>query len=135
VEPRLGVFENRVLRSVFRPKRDEVTGKGENYIMSSLMISTTYLILSGGKIEKNEMGRACGTNGREELCTGFWWGSLREKDHLGEPSSDGRIILRWIFTKWEGLCGWMELAQDRDRWRALVTKVMNFRVQQMRGIS
>ena len=35
-----------------------------------------------------------------------------------------------------GSCGdWMELAQDKDRWRALVSTVMNLRVQKMRGIS
>jgi hypothetical protein len=34
-ERRLRVFENRVLRRIFGPKRDEVTGKGENYIMTS----------------------------------------------------------------------------------------------------
>jgi len=33
--------------------------------------------------------------------TGFWWGNLREKDHLGDPGIGGRIILRWIFRKWE----------------------------------
>jgi hypothetical protein len=35
------------------------------------------------------------------VCTGFWWGSLREGDHWGDPEVDGRIILRWIFRKWE----------------------------------
>jgi hypothetical protein len=39
------------------------------------------------------------------MCTGFWWGNLRESDHWGDPDVDGRIILRWIFRKWEGLWG------------------------------
>jgi hypothetical protein len=54
--------------------------------------------------------------GRGEVCTGFRWGNLRERDHLGDPDVDGRIILRWIFRKWRGGgCGdWMELAQDRE---------------------
>ena len=51
-----------------------------------------------------------------------------ERDHLGDPGVDGRIILRWIFRKWEGVVGTGELAQDRDRWRALVSTVMNLRV-------
>jgi hypothetical protein len=38
--------------------------------------------------------------GRTEVYTGFWWGILREKDHLEDPGVDGRIILRWIFSKW-----------------------------------
>ena len=46
-ERRLRVFENRVLRRVFGPKRDEVTGNGENYIMKSLVIGTPYRILCG----------------------------------------------------------------------------------------
>jgi len=55
-------------------------------------------------------------------------GNLRERGHWEDPDVDGRIILRWIFGKWEGVGDWMELAQDRDRWRALVNTVMNFRV-------
>jgi hypothetical protein len=47
---------------------------------------------------------------------------------LGDPGLDGRIILKWIFKKWDGVMGWIELAQDRDRWRALVNAVMNLRV-------
>jgi len=74
--------------------------------------------------------------GRGEGCTGLWWGNLRDKDHWGDPDADGRIILIWIFRKWKGVYGdWMELAQDRDRWRALVSTVMNIRVPKMRGIS
>jgi hypothetical protein len=47
---------------------------------------------------------------------------------LRDPGVDGRIILRWIFGKWDGGMNWIELAQDRDRWRALVNAVMNLRV-------
>jgi len=43
--------------------------------------------------------------GRGEGCTGFWWGNLRERDHWGDPDADGRIILRWIFRKWEEVVG------------------------------
>jgi hypothetical protein len=43
--------------------------------------------------------------GRGEVYTGFWWGSLREGDHWGDPDVDGRIILRGIFRKWEGVVG------------------------------
>ena len=42
---------------------------------------------------------------RGEVCTGFWLGNLRERDHWGDPDVDGRIILRWIFRKWEGVVG------------------------------
>jgi hypothetical protein len=37
--------------------------------------------------------------GRREVFTGLWWGNLKERDHMGDPGIDGRIILRWIFRK------------------------------------
>jgi hypothetical protein len=37
-----------------------------------------------------------------EVYAGFWWGYPREGDHLGDPGADGRIILNWIFKKWDG---------------------------------
>jgi len=43
----------------------------------------------------------CHVWGRGEVCTGFWWGNLRERDYFEDPSIDGRIILRWIFRKWD----------------------------------
>jgi hypothetical protein len=42
--------------------------------------------------------------------TGFWWGDLREGDHLGDPGIDMRIILEWIFRKEDGDMDWIELA-------------------------
>jgi hypothetical protein len=59
--------------------------------------------------------------GRGEAYTWFWWGNLRERDHLVDLGVDGTIILRWIFRKWDvGLwTGW---------WRALVYAVLSLRV-------
>jgi len=39
---------------------------------------------------------------RGSVYTGFWWGILREKIHLEDRGVDGRIIIRWIFRKWDG---------------------------------
>jgi hypothetical protein len=70
------------------------------------------------------MGGACSTYGR-----GLWYGTLRIRDHFEDPGVDGRIILRWIFGKWDvGDMDWIDLAQDRGRWRALVYAVTNLRV-------
>jgi len=61
------------------------------------------------------------------LHTGLWWGNLRERDNLENRDVDERIILSWIFRKWDGGMDWFDVAQDRDRWRALVYAVINLR--------
>ena len=43
--------------------------------------------------------------GKGEAYTGFRWGNLKERDHLGDRGVGGRIILRWIFRKWNVCVG------------------------------
>jgi hypothetical protein len=40
--------------------------------------------------------------GERVVYTGFWWENLRERDSLKNPGVDGRIILKFIFKKWDG---------------------------------
>ena len=70
------------------------------YAIFRSVLRTSYS--SGDKIEKNEMGGACSAYGEEERrIQDFGGGTSKERDHLGDPSVDGRIILRWIFSKWD----------------------------------
>jgi len=65
-EHRLGVFENRELRNIFGPNRDEEEGHGENYIMKSFICA-----LHGG--------------GREEICIQVFGEEICDKRPLGSP--------------------------------------------------
>ena len=69
------------------------------------------------------------TWGRGEAYIGFWWGNLRDRDHLGDPGVRWEDNIKMDLQ--EVGCGgmdWIELAQDRDRWWAFVNAVMNLRV-------
>jgi hypothetical protein len=74
------------------------------------------------------MGRAYSTNGGKEECISIFVGKPGGKRQLGRPRR------RWVdsIKIYRGTgCGgmdWIDLAQDRDQWRALVNTVMNFRV-------
>jgi hypothetical protein len=73
--------------------------------------------------------------GRGEACTGFWWGNLRERP-LGRPRCRwGGNVKMDLQEVGRGGMDWIELAQDRDRWRAIVNAVMNFGFHEVRGIS
>jgi hypothetical protein len=65
---------------------------------------------------------------RGEACTGFWRGKPEGKRPLGKPGYRWEDNIKMDLQ--EVVCGgmyWIELAQDRDRWRALVNAVMNLR--------
>jgi hypothetical protein len=63
----------------------------------------------GDKIKKNEIGEACST--MREILVGKPGG----KSQLEDSGVDGRIILRWIFRKWDGgSMNWVDLGQKRD---------------------
>ena len=67
--------------------------------------------------------------GRGDVCTGFWLGKPERKRPLGRPRRRWEDNIKMDLQEVEGGCGdWMELAQDRERWRALVSTVMNFQV-------
>ena len=100
-ESRLRVFQNRVLRRIIVPKRDEVTRewrKLHNEEFNDLYSSPNIV-----RVIKSKMRGAghVARMGRGEACAGFWWGNQRENDHLGYPGVDGRIILRWSFRTWD----------------------------------
>jgi hypothetical protein len=105
------VFENRVLRTIFGPKRDEVTGKW--------------------RIKSRRMRWAghVARMGEERNVYRILMGKPEGKRRLGRPRrrwEDGiRMDLREIGL---GSVDWIQFAQDRDRWRALVNTVMNLRV-------
>jgi hypothetical protein len=62
----------------------------------------------------NEMVGHVARMGRGEACTGFRWGNLRERDQWGNPGTNERIILRWIFWKWD-----VGYGLDSVRWLAM----------------
>jgi hypothetical protein len=96
------VFENRLLRRIFEPKRNEVTGEWRK--LHNEELSDLYCLPNTLRIMKSRKMRLAGhvaRMGPKEAYTGFWWGNLREREHLGDSGVDGRVILRWIFRKWD----------------------------------
>jgi len=94
------VSENRVLRRIFGSVRDEVIGEWRK--LHNEELNDLYSSPSIVRVIKSRRMRWAGhvaRIGRGEAYTGFWWANLSERDHLGDPDVDWRIILRWIFRK------------------------------------
>ena len=89
-ERRPRVFQKRVLRGIFGPKGDEVTGewrKLHNEELNNLYSSPNIMrVIKSRRIRWAE-NVAC--MGRKEVATGFWWGNRRERDQWGDLGVDG----------------------------------------------
>jgi len=98
-ERRLGVFENRVLRRIFGPKRDEVTGEWRrlhNEELNDLYSSTNIFRVIKSRTKWAGYVLCVGeSKGVYRVCCG----NLMEINHLEDPGVGGMIILRWIFRK------------------------------------
>ena len=127
-ERRLRVFENRMLRRIVDPIRDELTGEWRKLHNEELNDQLTKYC-TGDKIEENEMGGACSTYGEKRGVYKDLVGKPEGNRPLGSPRRRWQDNIKMQIQ--EVGCGgmdWFELAQDRDRWRALVSTVMNLRV-------
>ena len=133
-ERRLRVFENRVLRRLFGPKRDEVTGEWRKLYNEEL--SDLYSLPNIVRVGKSRRMRWAGhvaRMGEGRSVRRVLVGKPEGKRPLGRPRCRWDDKIKMNLQEVGGACGdWLELAQDRDRWRALVSMVMNLRVPKMR---
>jgi hypothetical protein len=115
-----------VSRRIVGPKRDEVTG--EERKLHNEDLNDPYCSTHIVRVIKSRRMRWTG----HVACMGERRGVYRvlvgKPEGKKQPGVDGRIILRWIFRKWDGGMVWIDLAQGRDSWRVLVNAVMNLRV-------
>ena len=129
-ERRLRVFENRVLSRIFGPRRDEVIGewrKLHNEELNNLYSSPNIV-----RVIKSRRMRWAGHVARmgEEVVYRVLVGKPEGKRPRGRTQDNIKMDLQEVRC-W-GM-DWTELAQDRDRWWALLNEVMNFRVPQNAG--
>jgi hypothetical protein len=96
------VFESRVLRRLFGPKREEATGEWRrlhNEELNDLYSSPNIRVI---KSRRMRWAGHVTRMGEKRGAYRIFVGDLREDDHLGDPGVEGRIILKWIIKKWDG---------------------------------
>ena len=103
---RLRMFENRVLRRIFGPKRDDVKSEWRKLNIEEL--NSLYSSPNIFRVIKSRKMSWVSHVARMGKSRGVYRVLVRERDHLEDPGVDGRIILRWIFRKldvggWTGL--------------------------------
>ena len=119
-ERKLRVFENMVLRRIFGPRRDEVTGEWRRLYYEALKdLYSSPNIVRVIKLRRMRWAGHVARIGEEMGCIGSWWGNRRQGDHWGELGVDGWIILGWISRRWgvgiwTGL-GWPRIETDGGR--------------------
>ena len=119
-----------MLRTVFWPRRDEVAREWRK--LHNEELSDLYSLPNIVRVVKSRRIRWAGHVTRMGEGRGVHRvlvGKPEEKRPLGRPRRRWEDNIKMGLQAVGGGCGhWMELAQDRDRWRALVSAVMNFRV-------
>jgi hypothetical protein len=128
-ENRLSVFENRVLRMIFGPKRGEVTWESRRLHNEEIcdLYSSPNIIL----VIKSRRMRWAGHVARmeERKCAyRVLVGKPEGKIGLRRPRRRWDNIIEMDFQEVESVMDWIDLAHDRDRWWAFVDEVMNLRV-------
>jgi len=112
-ERKLREFENMVLRRIFGPRRDEVTGEWRR--LHNEELSDLYSSPNIVRVTKSRRKRWAGHVARmveERVFIGTWWVNRRERDQWGDLGVDGWIILGWISRMWDMLL-WTGLGWPR----------------------
>jgi len=112
-ERELRVFENRVLRRIFGPRRDEVTGEWSRIHNEELndLYSSPNIVRVTKSRRMNWAGHVA-RMGVERACIRSWWGNHMEGEQWGDLGVDGQIVLERITSRWD-VCIWTGLSWFR----------------------